>query len=310
MSQHAVTAIDAGAGPELAALAAAALEFDADEAAPVLRRLAAPPAGRRAVWLRAGDAAGPTGLVAASVAADPTVGHLDLIAVRPEHRRRGVGRALVRAAERELAVLGVTEVRWAGNAPCYAWPGIDVRYTAAVCCAESLGYLRHGEAHNMLVGLADLAAHPETEAAGPDGDITVRRATPADLPALTGWAGGIWGDAWAWEIEQSVLGGPDGPTRNPDAPPVAACHLAERAGDMLAFAGFGANRPSWFGPMGTDPAARGLGLGAVLLRRCLADQRAAGLSSAQIAWAGPVAFYARTVGARLDRVFWSYRRTL
>ncbi|NUP67682.1 MAG: GNAT family N-acetyltransferase, partial [Nonomuraea sp.] len=76
-----------------------------------------------------------------------------------------------------------------------------------------------------------------------------------------------------------------------------------------AFAAWGA-RPAWFGPMGTAPDARGLGLGGVLLRRCLADQRAAGQASAQIGWVGPLRFYSRAVGARAERVFWLYRRDL
>jgi hypothetical protein len=38
--------------------------------------------------------------------------------------------------------------------------------------------------------------------------------------------------------------------------------------------------------------------------------KAAGMPVAQIAWAGPVHFYARTVAARIDRVFWQYRKAL
>ncbi|MFC7587194.1 hypothetical protein ACFQYP_28345 [Nonomuraea antimicrobica] len=62
--------------------------------------------------------------------------------------------------------------------------------------------------------------------------------------------------------------------------------------------------------MGTAPGARGLGLGRVLLRRCLAEQRAAGQTESQIGWVGPLAFYSRAVGARAERVFWLYRREL
>ncbi|GAA3446682.1 hypothetical protein [Planomonospora venezuelensis] len=58
------------------------------------------------------------------------------------------------------------------------------------------------------------------------------------------------------------------------------------------------------------PAARGLGAGRVLLRRCLAETRAAGLVRAQISWVGPLGFSSRAVGARAERVFWLYRRDL
>nr|BFE78818.1 hypothetical protein GCM10020093_014190 [Planobispora longispora] len=101
-----------------------------------------------------------------------------------------------------------------------------------------------------------------------------------------------WKDTWAWEAEQAT-----------------GCHYAARGGEILAFAAWGA-RPAWFGPMGTAPAARGLGAGRVLLRRCLAEMRAAGLASAQISWVGPLRFYSRAVGARTERVFWLYRRGL
>lgn len=275
-----------------------ALEFDADEAGALLRRLATPPEGRRTAWLHKAD----VGLVAASVdGADPTVGHLDLLAVDPSHRRAGIGSALVGAAEQTLARLGVREVRWAGNPPCYAWPGVDVRYTPAICCAEALGYERYDTAHNMVADLAgtDLATDADEQRLRTAG-VTVRRGTVDDLPMLPDWVSRVWNASWAWEAEQSVR------------VEQAGLHLAVRDRDaaVLAFAGYGANRPRWFGPMGTEPAARGLGLGSVLLRRCLADQRAAGLASAQIGWVGPVRFYARTVGARLDRIFWLYRRQL
>jgi len=60
--------------------------------------------------------------------------------------------------------------------------------------------------------------------------------------------------------------------------------------------------------MGTLSAERGRGIGAALLRRCLADMRAAGQQTAMIGWVGPVSFYAGAVGARIDRVYWLYRK--
>jgi hypothetical protein len=62
--------------------------------------------------------------------------------------------------------------------------------------------------------------------------------------------------------------------------------------------------------MGTLDSERQHGVGTVLLRRCLADLRAAGHRSAQIGWTGPVHFYARAVGARIDRMFWPYKKAL
>lgn len=270
---------------QAADIARAALVFDADSAAALPRRLGTPPDGRR--WTSVVTDAG---LVFASVSGrDPGVGHIDLLAVHPDQQGKGHGRELVRAAEEWLRAQRVTEVRFAGNPPCYAWPGIDVRYTAATCLAESLGYERYHVAWNMT---ADLSAGLSVE------DDLVRLAAQGvtvgsgERERVTEFAREHWNDNWAWEAANA-----------------AGLHHAERDGKILAFAAWGA-RPAWFGPMGTAPEARGLGLGGVLLKRCLAEQRAAGQSHAQIGWVGPLRFYSRAVGARVERVFWLYRREL
>jgi mycothiol synthase len=273
------------------------LPEDAAEAAHMVHRLYD---GRQPVALVAADDAGTVvGVVFASLSyRDPAVGHLDLVAVHPRLRRRGIGRALLVAAETALAAAGAGEVLIAGNMP-YAWPGIDVRYTPAVCAALALGYQQENVAWNMTVDLStpDAAGLRDT---GPDerrlaaDGVGVRRATAQDLPALTEFIKADFSNGWAWEVGQS-----------------AGCHLATDVdGAVVGFAAYGAQRPTWFGPMGTAPAARGAGVGGVLLRRCLADLRAAGHTRVQIGWVGPVPFYSRTVGAYIERVFFLYRKEL
>ncbi|MEU5563853.1 GNAT family N-acetyltransferase [Micromonospora musae] len=242
-------------------------------------------------------------LIGSMAAADQRLGHVDLVAVTPEHRRRGVARALLAEAERRLAGLGAVEVLLVGNPPFYAWPGIDVRYTPAVCAASALGYQQDRTAWNMTADLSydDSPALRSTAAAErrlAGAGVTVRAAEPGDLPALAELAEGTFGGSWAAELAGSV------------GRPGAGCHLAERDGAVIAFAAYGSSRPSWFGPMGTAPAAEGSGIGGVLLRRCLRDQRAAGHDSAQIGWVGPVPFYSRSAGARIERVFFLYRKRL
>lgn len=311
---HEITAYDDAHRPAVAALAARSLDLPEDlgETGAILDRLLAPPPGRRVFRLASVDpAAGPRGVAYASVSdTDPAIGYLDLIAVDPGARRHGIGRALVEAAEQALAAAGVREVHLAGHAPCYAWPGIDVRYTPAVCAALALGYTQSRTGLNMTV---DLAAVPEGAAAQARlaaAGISARAATPADIPALGALIGRHFGGGWAWEVAEAINRGATGAA--------AGCHLAERAPgpasagltQVLGFAAYGALRPSLFGPMGTDPAAQGTGIGAELLRRCLRDQRAAGLATAQIGWAGPIAFYSTVVGARIGRVFHLYQKRL
>ncbi|MEU8299345.1 GNAT family N-acetyltransferase [Micromonospora sp. NPDC048909] len=242
-------------------------------------------------------------LIGSMSAADPRLGHVDLVAVAPEHRRRGAGRALLAGAERQLADRGAAEVLLAGNPPYYAWPGIDVRYTPAVCAALALGYQQDRTAWNMTADLSydESPALRSTQAAErrlAGQGVTVRRAEPADLPALAAFARSTFGGAWDGELAGSV------------GRPGAGCHLAERDGEVIGFAAYGSSRPSWFGPMGTAPAAEGSGIGGVLLRRCLRDQHDMGLESAQIGWVGPVPFYSGSSGARIERVFFLYRRTI
>jgi mycothiol synthase len=248
------------------------------------------------------------GVVLGSIAhRDKSVGHIDLVAVRPDARRQGIGRALIGRAEASLAGLGATEVLLAGNPPYYAWPGIDVRYTPAVCAAMALGYEQDRTAWNMT---ADLS-HDESPALRPTepaerrlaGEgITVRRATPDDASALVEFARSTFGASWAGEVAHSI--DREG----------AGLHLAVRGsvsgGEILGFAAFGSSRPSWFGPMGTAPTAQGLGIGGVLLRRCLREQHELGITRSQIGWVGPVPFYARNAGAWIERVFFLYRKQL
>nr|WP_245653321.1 GNAT family N-acetyltransferase [Herbidospora sakaeratensis] len=251
-----------------------ALIWDADAAEALVDRLVTPPDGR--VWT---SFAKQDGVVFASMSHGGDIGHVDLLAVDPAARRRGTGRALVLAAEEWARSHGAREMRFAGNPPCYAWPGIDVRYTPALCLADSLGYERYRAACNMTVDLhADFSVAP--------GDFTISD----DRAGVAEFVRENWNEAWAWEAVEAER-----------------CYHAEVDGEIVGFAAWGA-RPAWFGPMGTTPKARGLGVGTALLRRCLADMAAAGLPAAEIAWVGPIGFYAKAVGARVERVFWLYRK--
>ncbi|WP_336205062.1 GNAT family N-acetyltransferase [Nonomuraea sp. LPB2021202275-12-8] len=272
---------------EAGEVARAALTYDAAEAAALVRRLARPPADRRWTALLADG-----GVAMASVSTrDPAVGHIDLLAVHPDAQGHGLGRKLVRAAEEWLRAEGAARARFAGNPPCYAWPGVDVRYTAAASLAESLGYERYDVAWNMTADLsAELSVEDDVQRLAKAGVSVV--AAGRDRERVAAFVAEHWNDSWAWEAANA-----------------AGVHYAERDGRILAFAAWGA-RPTWFGPMGTAPASQGLGLGRVLLRRCLADQRAAGQRTAQIGWVGPLRFYSRAVGARAERVFWLYGREL
>ncbi|MFD9502820.1 GNAT family N-acetyltransferase [Streptomyces sp. NPDC060035] len=248
----------------------------------------------------------PVGLALAAIrpatASAPTTGHTDLLAVHPRVQGRGIGRALLARSEGLLASAGADQLMIRGRPPYYAWPGIDIRYTRAVCLAESSGYTRGPEGLNMSVDLrtAPLATADDEARLAAEG-VTVRRLAPADEIPFLAWMT-QWGGSWDGEAARALTYDPP------------RGHVAVREGaDGPAYVGFachGVNRRSWFGPMGTESSERGLGVGTVLLRRCLADQRAAGLDEAEIGWTAPIHFYARGVDARLGRVFWTYSKGL
>ncbi|MEJ3743345.1 GNAT family N-acetyltransferase [Actinomycetes bacterium KLBMP 9797] len=289
--------------PRVVALCRDALDLpeDAAEAAPIVARLREQPG----IGFLATLGEDTVGAVLGSVShRDPTVGHIDLVAVHPDARRRGLGRALIGRIEAALAGRGASDVLLAGNPPYYAWPGIDVRYTPAVCLAMALGFEEDRTAWNMTADLSrdDAPGLRPTDAAerrlAAEG-ITVRRAEPEDIATLVEFTRVTFGGSWTGEVEHSVDRAG------------AGCFFAVRdSGEILGFAAYGSSRPTWFGPMGTAPAAQGLGIGSVLIRSCLREQRAAGITSAEIGWVGPVPFYARTVGARIQRVFFLYRKQL
>jgi GNAT superfamily N-acetyltransferase len=75
------------------------------------------------------------------------------------------------------------------------------------------------------------------------------------------------------------------------------CFVATHEKKIVGFAVIEATAPNFFGPTGVDPKERGKGIGTALLIAALHGLREAGYVYAIIGWAGPVAFYARTVNA-------------
>ena len=205
-----------------------------------------------------------------------------------------------------MASLGLVSRSRERNTINYLVPGIDLRYTPGWLFVQKHGYATVGEAVNMTV---DLAVDPH---AGPDGalwqtaadeerleesGVEVRRATEADRGAVEALLEAHW-PAWVPEVSAS-LGR-------------QMLHVALRGGAVLGFSAADANNvgTGWFGPMGTAPEARGLGIGGVLCRRCLADLAAQGLATATIPWVAPVGFYAHHAGASVSRVFHRFEKTL
>jgi len=138
---------------------------------------------------------------------------------------------------------------------------------------------------DMLVKLYDVVADPDLDRRLADGGITIRRALAPELDTIRAWVSSRFSAGWPSEVQVSFA-------RDPNA-----CFIAVRDGKLLGFACYDAIALGFFGPTGVDEAARGLGIGKALLIRTLLAMRDRGYAYGAIGWAGPVDFYAKTVGA-------------
>lgn len=238
------------------------------------------------------------GSVSADLGGAPE-GFIDLLVVDRAEQRRGVGRQLAGMMEQQLAARGCERIYLAGHSPYYAWPGVDIHYTSAVCFAEDLGYRRQGCEVNMDVDLRH--AHLDTvgaETALRPAGIHVRRANSADDGPLQESLAQTWQASWVTEIS-AVLHSRQG-----------GLYLAVQDSRCVGFCAYGLNRGHEVGPLGTSPDWRRLGIGGVLLKRCLADQRDRGIAIAELVWAGPLSYFSRTLNATIGRAFWRYEKNL
>lgn len=219
-------------------------------------------------------------------------GYVDGLAVDEAVRRRGIGSALLDAIEDRLTRAGAAHLAIGRNSWFYAWPGIDLGYTPALCFAERHGYRRVSVVQNMDVSL-DRWVPGRSDAVLDRGGrkASVRRANQRDWPALETFVRGQFTEVWGHEARLALYR---------DTPTVFVACRDER---VTGFACYGVYRPDWFGPLAVDPESRGEGLGEALLLLCLDDLAAAGVAVAQIGWIGPMSFYAKTVDARCGRVF-------
>ncbi len=271
-------------GGDLAALVAAALPDEELRASELVDTCWA----EGGVVLGAPDGRGAVA-VATAVEGERTIGYVKLLVVDPAAQRRGAGRALLDAAHEWAFARGAAEIRAGAAPPFYVWPGCDVRHLGALCLFEAAGYWTVGAELNMSCATS-------LRVAPPDGVRVVRldaERRPADVAAVLALVRAEWPN---WEVETArgiergtchaaLVDGPDGA-------PVA-----------VGYASHSVNRRGWIGPMATDRRRQHGGVGAALLSCLCADLAADGLTRAEIAWVGPVRFYAKTANATVSRVF-------
>ena len=208
---------------------------------------------------------------------------LVLLAVHPDHRREGCGRALVEKTAARAREAGAVDLHLGTAIPRYVWPGVDFRFTAALSLFEALGFEPYGAACNMAIATSFRA--------DPSAGVVVERETGDRATVLAARSFPHWVD----EVERGTAAG--------------TCYAARAGGDTIGFACHSVNRRGWIGPMATNPDRQRAGAGRAMLGALCADLEAGGLAEADIAWVGPIGFYAKA-GARVSRVFRNAKLTL
>lgn len=228
------------------------------------------------------------------------IGYLKLMAVAADNRKSGLARQMYERLESMFRKADATKVRIFDVPLNYFQPGIDPRYTEALCFAWRMGFERFDDTTNLIADLEqrDWDASGKEQKLADEG-IEIRRACDEDRVELLQFIEDEFA-LWRHEVAMAYR-------RDP-----VAVHIAKINDKIRGFSAYNGNNvgTGWFGPMGTSSAARGKGIGEVLLKRCLRDLKEEGNKKAIIPWVGPIPFYAHHAGARVDRVFWRFEKPL
>lgn len=137
---------------------------------------------------------------------------------------------------------------------------------------------------DLLVRLYDLPVF-EAEARVAASGVVVRPAMPPEAHVVLAWAREHFSEIWASEVTHGLA-----------QMPVTRL-IAVRGDQMLGFACYDTTAKGFFGPTGVSEAARGQGIGEVLLITTFRAMRAAGYGYGVIGSPGPVAFYQKRLDA-------------
>ncbi|OYD17322.1 hypothetical protein CH333_01245 [candidate division WOR-3 bacterium JGI_Cruoil_03_44_89] len=227
------------------------------------------------------------------------IGFIKLFATDEKWRRRGIASALLKIIEEKLWSQDVKEIRILDSSPNYLQPGLDPRYTDAYVFITRRGYKKFDKDVNMEVDLEgqDFSTGREEDVLSKQG-IEIKRASLENRPSVFTFIDENFVSSRR-EIEVGFRNHP------------ISIHIGLKNARVIAFAAYDANNlnTGWFGPMGTLKEFRRMGIGKVLLKRCLQDMKLQGHKTSTIAWVGPIAFYNDSVGANIERVFWRFKKT-
>lgn len=210
---------------------------------------------------------------------EPDRGWITAFGVDPDHRRRGIGGALLDAALERFGRLGIRNVGVSPYVPNYFIPGPDLdAYASGVELLLQRGFTETSRPIGMRADLTELPT-PETLAEKRSRltatGIEIRPAEPDDIVPLLAFVGTNFSPDWRREAT-GVLN--DLFIRNERH---VSLVVARRGDDVL---GYAQHRGERFGPFGVRADQRGNGIGGVILATTLAEMHRKELHSAFFLW--------------------------
>ena len=214
---------------------------------------------------------------------EPEQAWITAFGVLPAYRRRGIGTALFCYADERLKVQGRKTVSISPYVPNYFVPGVDIEaYPSAIEFLKKSGFKISERAISMSVNLSGFQIPAEIQVLEQqrqrEDGVTIQAVTAADLPELMPFISRQFGWDWFRFAQEYLLELFGGQT------PRSVCFLiARQRGEIV---GYCQQRLERFGPFGVDPARRNLGIGRLLLFRCLATMSARQTYYAYFLWTG------------------------
>jgi len=213
---------------------------------------------------------------------EPETGWITTFFVHPSARQKGVGHALMQAADNYFRQHGRTTLYFASYAPNYFVPGIDRQeYPDGAALLESVGFQKLYQAAAMdknLVGFKIPDDVRAVEALRRDEDYVIENLTLPYVNAVVSFNNQEFDPDWSRAIREALKSGV----------PMNQVLIARHGEDVVGFCIYGGydGVGERFGPFGVAESLRGTGLGKVLLYRCLEQMRHDGLHTAWFLWTG------------------------
>lgn len=190
---------------------------------------------------------------------EPEKGWINVLFVKKEYRRQGIGSRLVCSVEERLKQTGARQLILAAYSPGYFFPGIDMEaYPEAILFFEHLGYSGTGYSYSMYKDLHGFSISPEYARQRDDAvsqGFSFRGFEWGDSLELLKFAGENFGGGWKRNLLISM--------QNRDAEDVITLALFQNKIAGFAMRKMDGN-PMRFGPIGVCEEFRSRGIGSIL----------------------------------------------